>query len=121
MSNIIAAAKHPRDATDIVIYESTWTNHALLHEELKDCGLNEDCLSEVVETLNNPDIIREGRKLETEELFIRYTTQLELGKCEGFSVSTRTTDKITYMTTAYHDIVKSSKGEIIWKKGDSDV
>jgi len=119
-NKIIATAKHPRDATDIIIYESTWTNHALLHEELKDCGFNEDCLSEVVKTLSDPDIIREGRQAETEELFIRYTTQLELGKYKGFSVSTRTTDNTTYMTTAYHDIVKSSKGKVIWKKGDSD-
>ena len=120
-NKIIATVKHPRDATDIIIYESTWTNHALLHEELKDCGFNEDCLSEVIETLANPDIIREGRQAETEELFIRYTTQLELGKYKGFSVSTRTTNNITFMTTAYHDIVNPSKGKVIWKKGDSDV
>jgi hypothetical protein len=117
-NKIIATAKHPRDSEDIIIYEKTWTDHALLHEELKDCGMG-DCLNEVVETLNNPNIIREGRNPETEELFVRYTTQLDFGTFEGFSVSTRTDGNRTFMTTAYHDIIQPKKGKVIWTKGAS--
>ncbi len=118
-NKIITSAKHPRDGTSIIIYESTWTNHALLHEELQDCGLG-DCLDEVVETLNNPDIIREGRNAETEELFVRYTTQLDFASFEGFSVATRTDGIQTFMTTAYHDVIKNSKGKVIWRKGNNN-
>lgn len=117
-NNIIATAKHPRDGVEIIIYEQTWTDHALLHEELKDCGMS-DCLDEVVETLNNPHIIREGRTEKT-ELFVRYTNRLDFNTFEGFSVATKKTDDVTIMTTAYHDVIKHSKGKVIWTKEGGD-
>jgi len=117
-NKIITTAKHPRDGTDIVIYEETWTNHALLHEELKSCG-ESDCLNEVVETLNNPDVIRKGRTQNT-ELFVRHTIREDFETFKGFSVATKKNGNITLMTTAYFDVIKHSKGKVIWKKGDSD-
>jgi len=116
-NNIIATATHPRDGNDIVIYEHTWSNHVLLHEELNDCG-HGDCLNEIVETINKPDIIREGRK-ENTELFVRYTTRTNFDTFEGFSVAIKTEDNTTLMTTAYHDVISGSKGKVIWtKKGN---
>ena len=118
---VIATAIHPVTKTDIVIYEQTWTSHAKTnHTELGDCGHGQDCLNEVVETLNNPHIIREGRNPLTEELFVRYTEQVEFGIYKGFSVSTRKEDDVTFMTTAYHDEINSSKGKVIYKKGDKN-
>ncbi len=114
---IIATAKDPRNGSDIVIYEQTWTTHIKPnHSELEDCEHGNDCLQEVVTTLNNPDIIREGRKPETEELFIRYTTSEEFGVYKGISVSTRTEDNKTFVTTAYHDEIKPSKGVVKYMK-----
>lgn len=118
-NNVIAIAKHPQHGTDIVIYDHTWT-HALKHEELKDCEGVNYCLEEVVETLNNPNVILEGRKKET-ELFVRYTNMVDSTTFEGYSVSTKTVDDTTIMTTAYHDVIKThNKGGVLWKKGDND-
>ena len=106
---IIATAKDPRNGSDIVIYKQTWTVHILKnHSELEDCGNGNDCLTEVVTTLNNPDIIRAGRNPEKEELFIRYTTSEDFGVYQGISVSTRTENNKTFVTTAYHDEIKPS-------------
>ena len=102
---IIATAKDPRNGSDIVIYKQTWTVHILKnHSELEDCGNGNDCLTEVVTTLNNPDIIRAGRNPEKEELFIRYTTSEDFGVYQGISVSTRTeNNKITMEQPSLND------------------
>jgi len=114
---IIVTAKDPRNGSDIVIYKQTWTVHILKnHSELEDCGNGNDCLTEVVTTLNNPDIIRAGRNPEKEELFIRYTTSEDFGVYQGISVSTRTENNKTFVTTAYHDEIKPSKGVVKYMK-----
>ncbi|RBQ32425.1 hypothetical protein CRU92_01585 [Arcobacter sp. FW59] len=119
MSNklVLITVKDPRDNSDIKIYEQTWTNHVKVnHSELDDCGGGQDCLSEIAKTLSQPDIIREGRDTLTEELFIRYTEVLEQGVYKGISVATRTQDNETFMTTAYYDVIKPSKGSVKYKK-----
>lgn len=117
---VLATAIHPVEKTEIVIYKQTWSDHATeSHSELQDCGHKHDCLEEVVKTLNNPSIIREGRNPSTEELFIRYTEQVEFGIYRGFSVSTRNNGSVTFMTTAYYDVISSTKGKVKYKKGQN--
>lgn len=120
-NEVLAIAKHPKYGTDIVVYDSSWTHALDGHDELEDCEGKYDCLDEVVETLNNPDIIIEGRNPETEEVFIRYTDRVDMTTYRGYSVPIRTKDDITFMTTAYRDIIRTaSKGKVKWKKGDND-
>ena len=121
-NNILNIATHPQYGTDIVIYEESWTHALDGHYELEDCEGPNHCLEEVIETLNNPDAILEGRKPETEELFVRYTEQTGETEFTGYSVSTRTEDDITFMTTAYHDVVKPwNKGNVKWTKNKGAV
>lgn len=119
-NEVLATAIHPVEKTEIVIYKQTWTDHIKPnHSELEDCGGKQDCLKEVIQTLNDPDIIREGRQPVTEELFIRYTEQIDFGIYKGISVSTRTKSDKTFVTTAYHDVISPSKGEVKYKKGQN--
>lgn len=116
-NKILKTAYDPRTDNPIVIYQTDW-EHAKLHNEIEDCEHNaftDDCLCEIVETLNNPNIIREGRTVNS-ELFIRYTDRTSTTEFKGFSVATKTEDGETKMTTAYSDVIRPSKGSVVYNK-----
>ncbi len=120
-NEVLASVPHPVYSTDVLIYDNVWTYVMTKHEELEECDGKNYCLEEVIQTLEDPDLIVEGRVAETEELFVRYTEMNSPTELVGYAVSTRTKDGITSMTTAYKDVLHPwNKGKIKYKKGDND-
>ena len=92
-----------------VYYEST-KNHILQsHPETDEALLSEN----ITEVLVNPDIIREGRFLNTTTYF--KITDISSRPFEGMSVHTKDTEEETIVTTFFEGQDKI-KQKVIWSK-----
>jgi hypothetical protein len=91
----------------IIVYEQTWDTHILGgHPEMS------DRYDDLKTTIEDPDRIREGRKPQTEELYVRNFISDEV------FVSTRDIDQktTTIVTSSYRGTDSNSRGAIKWSK-----
>ena len=91
----------------IILYEQTWDIHISGgHPEM----INR--YDDVKTTIEDPDHIREGRKPETEELYVKNFIH------DDVFVSTRDIDQetTTIVTSSYSGTDRNSKGTIKWSK-----
>lgn len=91
----------------VKFYAETWHNHIVKrHPEMS------TRYDDVKQTVEDPDHIREGRKPETEELYVRESA------AGAVFVSTRDLDEnsATIVTSAYSGRDKASRGQVKWRK-----
>jgi len=95
----------------VILLEETWDMHIVEgHPEM------DGHLDDVVETIENPDWIREGRDTRKEELYVKVETKSKL-EFTGTLAATRIIDgKMVIMTTAYKGDDSMYKGKMKWSK-----
>ncbi len=100
----------------IILLEETWDMHIVEgHPEM------DGRLDDVVATIEDPDWIREGRDVKTEELYVRVESQSKL-EFTGTLAATRMIDgKMVIMTTAYDGNDSDHKGKMKWSKIKGDL
>ena len=114
MPTILIEMTDPRDK-NVILYEETWENHIIDgHPEM------EDSFNTLVETIKNPDFIREGRNPKSEELYVKITENQSTTVYTGVFVATRDipSSDHTIVTTAYIGDDSPRKGNIKWSKKD---
>ena len=92
---------------EIIIYEQTWNVHISNgHPEIV------SRYDDLKATIEDPDHIREGRNVQTEDLYIKKFVS------DDVFVSTRhlNDETITIVTSSYSGTDRNSRGTIKWRK-----
>ena len=109
--------------------EQKYANQTLIQVTENDVGIGfglinfdeNGRLDDVVATIEDPDWIREGRDVKTEELYVRVESQSKL-EFTGTLAATRMIDgKMVIMTTAYDGNDSDHKGKMKWSKIKGDL
>lgn len=114
MSTILCEMTDPRGKC-IVLYEDTWVNHIVEgHPEM------EGNLHALVETIEDPDLIREGRSSST-ELYLKINSVSNMEFTGIFAATKIIDDQLTLVTTSYEGDDNTSKGTTKWTKTNGEV